>query len=222
MAAPPKFDLTLDSAFSYTCRACTRCCYTHRVRVTPFDVLALARHLGISTTQVLRQYLDGDGALLRNSETGGCVFLGRGGCTAHAGRPLACRLYPLGRRIESQGGERFHRLEAHPATEGIYGERGTVRDFLREQGAMDHLQASDRYLQLFCKAVATLGSLPDVPSASPEANDAFLDADAMIARHRPDIEVDSLDPLSAMAVHVEVIEALLQESNLPAQESSHV
>jgi Fe-S-cluster containining protein len=102
--------LTKDSAFSYLCRACNRCCHGYRIRVNPFEALTLARYLGVSTTDFARHFLDADSTLKHRGNDGSCVFLSEKGCTVHPARPLACRLYPLGRTASSGGDERFFRI----------------------------------------------------------------------------------------------------------------
>ena len=48
-----KFDMERDSPFSYACHACNRCCRNKAIRVSPYDILRLARYLCISTTQFI-------------------------------------------------------------------------------------------------------------------------------------------------------------------------
>jgi hypothetical protein len=176
--------------------------------LNPYDVLALARHLGTSTTTVANQYL-GDDSSLRRRENGACVFLGEQGCSVHSARPLACRLYPLGREIRSNGEEHFYRLQPHPLTAGVYGNVGTVDDFLNEQDAPEHMQAADRYLQLFRRCVQALGSAPQTGHAQSGLASELLDADSMIKHHRADIDPTSLDAADSMSLHIEAIDSLL-------------
>ena len=51
--------------------------------------------LETTTTDVISRYTR-DGTALAVRPDGSCVFLGPQGCSVHAGRPLVCRLYPLG------------------------------------------------------------------------------------------------------------------------------
>jgi Fe-S-cluster containining protein len=199
--------LARTTPFSYACHACKRCCH-YQVRVNPYDVLTLARHLGTSTTQVKRQYLDEDSTLLRD-KGGACVFLNERGCSVHPSRPLACRLYPLSREIKSSGEEYFYPLSPHPLTKGVYGTSGTVDDFLKEQDARAHMQAADRYFQLFQRCVQALGSAPQIKQGHSEIASDYLDADATIKHHRPDIDPASLDAETSMSLHIEAIESFL-------------
>ena len=126
--------LQRDSPFSYACHACKRCCQHYRIKANPYEVLRLARHLGLTTTAFIDAHLVDD-AYLPHDEEGHCRFLGEQGCTVHPARPLVCRVYPLGLHVDGQGVERFSHLQPHPRTEGEYGATGTVDDYLRQQGA---------------------------------------------------------------------------------------
>jgi Fe-S-cluster containining protein len=45
-------------------------------------------------------YAEND-ATLRHNDDGACIFLGEAGCTVHSDRALVCRLFPLGREVET-------------------------------------------------------------------------------------------------------------------------
>ena len=64
----------------------------------------------------------------------------------HPDRPLACRLYPLGRHVHSDGTESFFHVKPHPQSHGEFTRTGTVADFLVTQDAHPFIQASDEYL----------------------------------------------------------------------------
>jgi uncharacterized protein len=200
--------LTRTTPFNYVCHACKRCCHMYQVRVNPYDVLVLARHLRMSTTDVGQRYLNGNSSLLRRND-GACVFLGQEGCSVHSARPLACRLYPLGREVSSNGEEHFFRLDPHPLTAGVYGNAGTVEDFLAEQDTRGHVEAADRYLQLFRRSVQALGSAPNLGHAESAVAAGLLDADSMIKNHRADVDTASLDAAGSMSLHIEAIDSLL-------------
>lgn len=133
------------SPFSYACQGCGRCCHHKTIRVGPYEIARLAEVLGTTTTEVIDRYLAEDGATLRTVEEDACVFLDGTRCGVHAGRPLVCRLYPLGWATSSRGGEAFVELEPHPETEGVYGEDGTVGDYLETQETAPYERAAARY-----------------------------------------------------------------------------
>jgi uncharacterized protein len=128
-----KFDMERDSPFSYACHACNRCCRNKAIRVSPYEILRLARYLCISTTQFVENHTEAGGTVLRSKENGDCGFLGERGCSVHPDRPLACRIYPLARWVSPDGDESFGHLTPHPKTECVYGISGTVQDYLDHQ-----------------------------------------------------------------------------------------
>ncbi len=145
-----------DDPFSYECRACSRCCYDKVIQLNPYEVARLARNRGIGTTEFLARFTERNGTALRRTEEGACVFLTRQGCGVHPDRPLVCRLYPLGRRVSADGEETFREAEPHPQTEGVYGENGTVQNFLDRQGVQPFIEAVDRYVELVGRMVSAV------------------------------------------------------------------
>ncbi len=218
-----------ESAFSYQCRGCGRCCHHKRIPLAPYDILRLSRHLGLGTGEFLHRYTERDGPWLRVTDDGGCVFLDGGRCSVHADRPFACRVYPLGRWVTAQGMETFHELPAHPQSAGTYGRDGTVSQFLERQGAFDFMAAADRYQALFYRLFEVLHQKlpghPDVAAAVPaalldcasEAGDPafmeWLDADGIVERYcgRRGLAVpDTID--AVMQLHIEAMDDWLQTS----------
>jgi Fe-S-cluster containining protein len=125
--------------------------------LSPFDVLTIARAVGVTTGEAVRRYTMRRGSLLRFTPEGECVALDGIRCTIHQGRPLACRLYPLG--IErTEHGENLIRLEPAEGSLGEWGESGTAGDFLDTQGVGAYLAALEQYRVLipqFRRRVAT-------------------------------------------------------------------
>jgi len=181
------------SAFSYHCGACSRCCYGRRIQVNPYELARLSRGLGISTTEVISQFtVDGGTALAARADTA-CTFLGPNGCTVHADRPLACRLYPLGRIVQADGSETFVENEPDPQTKGLYGESGTVGSYIQSQSVAPYIAAADRYYTVLARLM-TVGeargplsadnvgqgtATPGDPSAEIDAME-FIDADLAV------------------------------------------
>src|ERR1700752_4896509 len=97
-----------SQVFGYKCHRCMRCCYDKRIQINPYESARLARNLGQTTTEFRSAWTeDGAGTVLKQTDTGACIFLGNDGCTVHPDRPLVCRLYPLGRRVRADGSESF-------------------------------------------------------------------------------------------------------------------
>ncbi|MDG4476866.1 YkgJ family cysteine cluster protein [Thiovibrio frasassiensis] len=103
--------LNPDETFRFSCHpgvACfTDCCRQLDLALTPYDVLRLSSHLGLTPSVFLHQY-----ALVEQEEgnafplvflgmvddgRASCPFVTGSGCSVYADRPAACRTYPLGR-----------------------------------------------------------------------------------------------------------------------------
>ncbi|HLX38307.1 MAG TPA: YkgJ family cysteine cluster protein [Candidatus Binataceae bacterium] len=133
--------------FSYQCNQCGRCCYDKVITLSPYDVIRIARASGMSTGAVVRRYTIRRGSILRFLPEGRCAALEGARCTLHRGRPLACRLYPLG-LDRSADGDRFIQLEPAQGSLGIYGIDCTAGSFIDANGTADYLAAVMRYHQL--------------------------------------------------------------------------
>ncbi len=152
------YNLTRESSFSYSCNRCKKCCYDKRIRVTPYEILRLARNLRITTSEFISQFTEESGTVLRRrSEDGGCSLLGESGCTVHADRPGVCRIYPLGGRFQLEGEEKFALVTPHPESLGIYGTpatfkpNDTVASFLDAQGIAPYHRANKKYVELLTR-----------------------------------------------------------------------
>lgn len=103
--------ISLNERLRFSCHpgvSCfTECCRELDLVLTPYDVLRLKRHLGISAEAFLDRYVivaweEGQTfplCYLSMVDDGraSCVFVGTSGCTVYADRPGSCRAYPLGR-----------------------------------------------------------------------------------------------------------------------------
>src|SRR5271170_5607618 len=104
---------------------------------------------GVSTREAIERFTIRRGSILKFTASGACVALEGVRCGVHRGRPLACRLYPLGiERIEGAGDEKFVTLEPAKGSLGVYGIDGTVNDFVEAQGVGEYLEAIARYRSL--------------------------------------------------------------------------
>jgi hypothetical protein len=155
-----------QSPFSYRCNQCGRCCHNQVITLSPVDVIAIARATGVGTGAVVARYTLRRGSLLRFDSARGCVALAGARCSIHRGRPLACRLYPLG--LERDGAkERFIRLEAAAGSTGIYGHDGTIAEFLSAQGTAQLLELNERYQVLIAMLRDRVARLVDFDIVEP-------------------------------------------------------
>ncbi len=138
-----------NSPFSYVCNACGLCCHNKVITLSPYDVMRLARAVAASTRDAIDRFTIRRGSILKFTDDGACAALEGACCGVHRGRPLACRLYPLGlERIEHSDGEKFVMLEPAIGSLGDYGIDGDVNGFLDAQGVGVYLTANARYASL--------------------------------------------------------------------------
>jgi Fe-S-cluster containining protein len=200
--------------------------------VGPYEALRLARRLGLTTTEFFARHTEAGGTVLSTRDDRSCVFLDERGCSVHPDRPLACRIYPLARWVDPDGNESFGHLEPHPQTAGVYGDKGTVADYLTAQGLAPYFAMGDRYGAVYERMVDLLERLAPAESerraerrAEVDEMDAgavatsFFDVDATVAdycraRNLPvPTEVDALIDLhiSAIGAWLDELEARLQQ-----------
>lgn len=217
------YALPRDGAFSYRCNACSRCCHNKAIRVGAYEILRLARRLGITTTQFIEQHTEAGGTVLRMRDENdrACIFLNQQGCSVHPDRPLACRLYPLARWVDPDGNESFGHLTPHPKTEGIYGTAATVADYLDNQGVAPFFEMGNRYGALYQRMVDVLESLdPDELERRPErrkdveetvsgtAASPWIDTDRAVAEFCESNRQTVPDDIeNTVAMHIEAIES---------------
>ncbi len=186
----------------------------------PYEGLRLARRLGLTTTEFFSRHTEAGGTVLQTRPDGACGFLSERGCTVHPDRPLACRLYPLARWVDPEGRESFGHLEPHPQTAGVYGDRGTVGDYLEAQGLAPYFAMGDRYGLVYDRMAALLERVAPEESeqryerrAEMDEMDAgalassFFDVDATVAAYCRErglavpTEIDALVDLHILAIN---------------------
>jgi len=145
----PAQTLGPETPFSYRCTRCNRCCTGKRIQVNPYEIARIAQAREVSTAEA-RDRFTADSVLRQDAEDR-CIFLGEHGCSIHGDRPLVCRLFPLGRVIESGGAVHFVRVDPSWA-HGEFGEAGIVADFVEAQGAGPFIAAADAYFDWYCRA----------------------------------------------------------------------
>ncbi len=106
------------------------------------------------------------GSLLRFNPDGGCAALADRRCAIHSGRPLACRLYPLGLE-RSETLERLIRLEPAVGSLGVFGKDGAAGAFLDAQGTPDYFAALEQYRALIPLFRGRVGALVDFDRVEP-------------------------------------------------------
>jgi Fe-S-cluster containining protein len=201
------------------------------ITISPYDLIRIARAAELSTAEAIACYTLRRGSLLRFNADGNCAALDRVRCTIHNGRPLACRLYPLGLEHDSND-SRFIVLDPAPGSEGAGGNDSTVAEFLEGQGVAPYFEAIDLYAALIERFRVRIIAITDfdkieladfrrraIREALAESNydsnpliDALFDADSSCAGR---VLIDL--PLSS---HIEVISDLIAREPDPFRVAS--
>jgi len=142
-----------------TCTRAGTCCHGKEIWINPWELACLAVARGCTPREFRDRYTADGGVRLRVDGPAGWRGLPRcsqyepaAGCAAHAGRPLACRLYPLGRTRQKGEVAYFHEGERFPCLDGcpavVDRPSLTVAEYLAGQEIEAGVAAQDAYLEL--------------------------------------------------------------------------
>ena len=158
--------LTDSERFRFRCHpgvGCfTECCRELELALAPYDVVRLARRLGITTALFLDRYAvveQGEGDLfprvflaMIDDGRASCPFVGPAGCTVYSDRPAPCRTYPLGRgaSLKEDGSVALlHVLLTEPHCQGFAeSAEQDVAAWTADQGLIPYQRMNDQLLRL--------------------------------------------------------------------------
>ncbi len=224
-----------------TCTRTGTCCHGKNVNLNPWELICLAKEKGISPKAFRDQYCEFGGIRLRfDGEAGwkglpACSQYQKGlGCSVHLGRPLACRLYPLGRQKQAEKTHYIYQGSEFPCLEGcpdvVNLPKLSVEKYIGEQGAKTFEIAQDEYLEVMQNLAdvafvllletdlristewKTLASWREMGSKSPEQLATQLDPTWLTLLLIPELECNSIDPYDFIHQHNELLQAKAQAS----------
>ena len=151
--------LSIQDNLPLTCSRKGPCCHGNLVMLNPWELVSLAREKQITPREFRTLYCDFGGIRLRfDGEVGwkdkqACSqYIGGFGCSVHLGRPLACRLYPLGRQIQSEKVQYMYQGDEFPCLKGCPEVSQlphlSVEEYLKGQETEKFENAQDAYLDL--------------------------------------------------------------------------
>lgn len=154
-----RVSLHLSDQLPLTCSRKGTCCFGNQVLINPWELAALANEKNISSRDFREQYCDLNGIrLLFNGVVGfknqkSCSqYIESKGCSVHNGRPLACRLFPIGRQIQENKSTYFFQGTNFPCLNGCPEVTElpllSVEDYLKGQNTQIFEEAQDAYLEL--------------------------------------------------------------------------
>lgn len=152
-------DVALTDRLPLSCSRAGTCCFGNQVWLNPWELARLAAARGQTPRDFRNGSCDVGGIRLRFDGAPGWKGLpacnqyapGRG-CSVYSARPLACRLYPLGRERRgdeihyTHEGTRFPCLEGCPEVAEL--PHRSVADYLTSQDVRAGETAHDAYLEL--------------------------------------------------------------------------
>lgn len=149
--------LSAESILPLTCSRSGTCCFGKAVQLNPWELMRLSEEK-IMTPKVFRDlYCEFGGIRLRFDGTAdhkgqnACSqYDTKTGCSVHLGRPLACRLYPLGRHLQFDKATYMFEGETFPCltdcAEVLELPKLSVGEYLKGQAAAPFEKAQDAYL----------------------------------------------------------------------------
>jgi Fe-S-cluster containining protein len=210
------------------------------VLLNPWELVCLAQAKNICPTTFRDQYCEFGGIRLKFDGKPGWKSLHacsqynvNCGCSVHSGRPLSCRLYPLGRQIQSEEahymfqGTEFPCLEGCPEVSGL--PHLTVGEYLIGQQTDNFEKAQDAYLDLMQNiadiafvllldtGLAASGDKKTLPlwrkmgNESPELLAKRIGQEWLDCVMLPDITDELNDPVSFARKHYSLLQIKAQE-----------
>ena len=159
--------LSTESILPLTCSRSGTCCFGKAVMLNPWELLNFSIEKKITTREFRDLYCEFGGIRLRfdgkpdNKGQNSCSqYVDNMGCSVHLGRPLACRLYPLGRKIQFDKAHYIYEGDTFPCltdcAEVLELPKMSVGEYLKGQEANLYEKAQDEYLKVM-QNIADIG-----------------------------------------------------------------
>ncbi len=151
--------LHLEDMLPLTCSRKGTCCHGNLVLLNPWELHQMAAEKKLSAREFRDQFCDWSGIRLKfegpkdaRGKKACNQYVANFGCSVHEGRPLACRLFPLGRQIQNEEVHYVHQGSTFPCLEGcsevLQLLRLSVKRYLKEQKTGLYENAQDGYLEV--------------------------------------------------------------------------
>ena len=151
--------LNLNDKLPLTCARTGTCCHGKIVNLNPWELAQLANTKKLSPREFRDRYCDFGG--IRLSFNGSpdwkglpacSQYIPDSGCSVHLGRPLACRLYPLGHQKQGGKDQYIYQGKEFPCLEGcpevVNLPQLTILEYIKEQKTEIFEIAQNEYLEL--------------------------------------------------------------------------
>jgi len=248
----PTKKLSAQDTLPLTCSRTGTCCHGKQVFLNPWELLCFAKEKKVTAREFRDRYCEFGGVRLKFDGNKGwkdqnacSQYVDGFGCSVHLGRPLACRLYPLGRQIQSGTvhymfqGEAFPCLEGCPEVEQL--PHLSVEEYLGGQQTEKFEKAQDEYLNI-TEGLADIAFMLLLDTGLSESGDKATlplwrklgnEEPGLLAKRigpewldllmLPEIDGNSDDPVFFAQKHLELLQAKAQEKygSLQANQELH-
>ena len=230
---PDLTPLTLQDTFCFACTpevpCFNACCRDLNQFLTPYDILRLKKHLGLSSEHFLAQY-----TLRHTGPESGlpivtlkpanqhdllCPFVTEKGCSVYENRPSSCRMYPLARAVArsretGEISERFMLLREPHCLGFSQGNPRTVQQWIADQQIAVYNEINDKLIQIISLKNRLMPGVLDLKSRQLFFT-ALYDLDGFRSRIinkglLGDFQIDSSVMEKALADDVALLEAGMQ------------
>lgn len=151
--------LSTQSILPLTCSRSGTCCFGKAVMLNPWELLSFSKEKKITPRAFRDLYCEFGGIRLRfdgkadkKGQQACSQYVDHMGCSVHQGRPLACRLYPLGRQIQFDEAHYIYEGDTFPCladcAEVLDLPQLSVGEYLKGQQAEPFETAQDEYLKI--------------------------------------------------------------------------
>ncbi|AOW17329.1 zinc/iron-chelating domain-containing protein [Polaribacter vadi] len=205
--------LTSKSILPLTCSRSGTCCFGKAVMLNPWEIVCFSKAKKISSREFRDLYSEFGGIQLRfdgkedkKGQKSCSQYIPDFGCSVHEGRPLACRLYPLGRQIQFDKAQYIFEGTTFPCltdcAEVLELPKMSVGNYLKGQKADLFEKAQDEYL-IVMQNIADIGFELFLDSGLSESGDTeTLKAWRKLGNETPEIVAQKIgkDWLDALMI----------------------
>jgi Fe-S-cluster containining protein len=159
--------LSPDSILPLTCSRSGTCCFGKSVMLNPWELSVLSKEKKVTSREFRDLYCEFGGIRLhfngksdKKNQQACSQYVHNIGCSIHKGRPLACRLYPLGRQTQFNKAHYIYQGNQFPCLEDcsevLELPKLSVGEYLNGQETDQFEIAQDQYL-IVMQNIADIG-----------------------------------------------------------------
>ena len=151
--------LQLEDSLPLTCSRAGTCCHGKTVFLNPWELANISKEKKMTPKEFSSEFCEWGGIKLKfngesqfKNQSACSQYIENFGCSVHLGRPLACRLYPLGRKIQNEEAHYIHEGKEFPCLADCPTvtelPQMTVGEYLKDQSTKTYESGQDIYLEL--------------------------------------------------------------------------